>query len=151
MNMRKRIISLSIITILSLCTLNVASASTSKTTTVDHDVYTRCATAQQPTTLTFTAPAHVKLNQLYAVFGNLTTANGTGINDARIWGQSLRGDKWVTLHRLLFTTGQNGSFSDHWFETGLFSKPGPCHYRVIYDGDSRFAPAVSNEVIVAIS
>jgi hypothetical protein len=150
MNMRKRITSLFIITILSLCTLNVASASTSKTTTVDHDVYARIAAAQKPTTLTFTAPAHVKLNQLYAVYGNLTTANGTGINDARILCQSLRGDKWVTFG-IGFTTGQNGSFSDHWLETGLFSKPGSCHYRVIYDGDSWYAPAVSNEAIVAVS
>lgn len=150
MSMRKQIISLSIIAILSLCTLSVASASTSKTTTVDHHAYARSATAQQPTTLTFTVPAQVKLFQPYPVSGSLTTADGTGISGAQIWYQWLNGDKWDTTG-MMFTFGKNGSFSDTWIETGLFNKQKFCLYRIIYNGNSQYAPAVSNEVNVTIS
>ena len=135
--------------ILSLSALSVASASTSKIPTVDREIYARSATAQQPTTLTFNAPAQVKLNQFYAISGSLTTADGTGINDAQLLYQQLQDNKWVTFGVVF--TDQNGTFSDKWIETDSLSRPGTSYYRVIYNGDSQYAPAVSNEVAVLIS
>jgi len=145
----KRTISLSILTILLLSALSVASASTSKTTTADYEIYARSVTAQQPTTLTFTAPAQVKLDQFYAISGSLTTANGTGINDAQLLYQQLQDNKWVSFGAVY--TDLNGTFTDKWIETDSLSKPGTSYYRVIYNGDSQYAPAVSNEVAVIIS
>ena len=141
--------SLSILAILLLSALSVASASTSKITTADHEIHARSATAQQPTTLTFNAPAQVKLNQFYAISGSLTTANGTGINDAQLLYQQLQDNKWVTFGVVF--NDQNGTFSDKWIETDSLSKPGTSYYRVIYNGDSQYAPTVSNEVAVLIS
>jgi len=129
--------------------LSVASASTSKTTTADREIYARSATAQQPTTLTFNAPAQVKLNQFYAVSGSLTTGNCTGINEAQLLYQQLQDNKWVTFGVVF--TDQNGTFSDKWIETDSLSKPGTSYYRAVYNGDSQYAPAVSNEVAVIIS
>ena len=141
--------SLSILVMLLFSALSVASASTSKTTTADREIYARSATAQQPTMLTFNAPAQVKLNQFYVISGSLTTADGTGINDAQLLYQQLQDNKWVTFGVVF--TDQNGTFSDKWIETDSLSKPGTSYYRVVYNGDSQYAPAVSNEVAVIIS
>ena len=151
MNMRKAVIILSITAILSLCTLNVAAALTSKPTTTIRDEYTTSATVQQPTTLTFAAPPQAKIFEPTKVCGYLT-ANGTGIKDARIQIQMLHGDGKWHLYNILFTTGNNGYFSDAvvvW--TMVFATKGGYHFRAIYDGDGQYAPSVSNEVIVAVS
>ncbi|GEM_PF-977059 len=150
MSMRKGIISLSIIAIFSLCTLNVAAALASKPTTTIHGGYTTSATTRQPTTLAFTAPTQAKIFEPTKVFGYLTTANGTGIRNARIDTQQLYGGKWVFLS--IVTTGNNGSFSDTVvIFPKMFATKGGYHFRAIYGGDGHYAPSVSNEVIMTVS
>lgn len=154
MSMRKRIISLSIIAILSLCSLNVAAALESKPTATIHGGYTTSATAQQPTTLVFYAPPQAKIFEPTPVSGYLTTANGTGIADARIVIQqfSLFGDSKWHLLAIVFTTGKDGHFSDTVVVfPKIFATKGGYHFRATYDGDGQYAPSVSNEVIVAVS
>jgi hypothetical protein len=152
MSMRKRIISLSIVAILSLSTLNVAAALESKPTTTIHGGYTTSATAQQPTTLAFYAPPQAKIFEPTPVSGYLTTANGTGITDARIVIQQLHDDGKWHLFSIVFTTGKDGRFSDTVVVyPKIFAAKGGYHFRATYDGDGQYAPSVSNEVIVAVS
>ncbi len=152
MNMRKAVIILSIIATLLLCTLNVAVASESKPTTTVHGGYATRATAQQPTTLAFYAPAQGKILEPTPVSGYLTTANGTGITDARIQIQRLHGDGKWHLSSIVFTAGKDGHFSDTVVVyTTIFATKGGYHFRAIYDGNGQYAPSVSNEVIVAVS
>lgn len=154
MSMRKKIISLSIIAILSLCTLNVAAALESKPMTTIHGGYTTSATAQQPTTLAFYAPPQAKILEPIPFFGYLTTANGTGIADAQIVIQqfSLFGDGKWHLFGTAFTTGKDGHFNDTVvIFSNIFATKGGYRFRAIYKGNGQYAPSVSNEVIVAIS
>lgn len=149
--MRKVVIILSIIAILSLCTLNVAAALTSKPTTTIYGEYTTSAIAQQPTTLTFAAPPQAKIFEPTKVCGYLTTANGTGIKDARIQIQRLHGDGKWHFSSIVSTTGNNGYFSDTVVVfTKMFATKGDYHFRAIYDGDGQYAPSVSNEANVTI-
>lgn len=154
MNVRKVIISLSFMAILSLCTLTVAVASESEPTTAIHVRYTTNATAQQPTTLSFYAPAQAKTLQPAPVYGYLTSANGTGIRDAKIELQefNMYGDaRWHFLS-VVSTTDDKGYFNDTVvILSNIFATKGGYHFRATYGGDAQYGPSVSNEVIVAVS
>jgi len=146
MNIRIRIISLSIIAMLTLCVLNVAAASTSKPTIAARDAYIKDATAQQPTTIAITAPTQAKAN--VSVYANGTlTAGGKGIAGAVVHLQ------WLDLTTGNWTTLSDGKTGDG----GQFSVPvflyftAEYTFRVTYDGDSRYAPSVSNEVMVTVT
>ncbi|HYA60830.1 MAG TPA: hypothetical protein VED16_01980 [Candidatus Acidoferrum sp.] len=153
MNLRKVIMSLSIIATLSLCTLNVAVALESKPTATFHGGYIASATAPQRTSLIFNAPAQVKTLQPVKVYGYLTTLNGTGITDARICIQEFNmiGDsRWDYLS--VVSTGDKGYFNDTVvIFSGLFATKGGYHFRAVYDGDAQYERSVSNEEIVAFS
>ena len=100
MKMKTRMISLSILAILTLCLLNVTAASTSNPTTAPHSKIVTDVKAQQPTTLTFTAPAQVKVNEWFDVSGSLT-AGGTGVSGATInCPRHCREGKWSTFCNL---------------------------------------------------
>jgi len=145
MNIRIRIISLSIAALLTLSVLNVAAASTSKPVITTRDAYVKDATAQQPTKIAITAPAQVKANASVYANGTLT-AGDKGIAGALVhlqWLDSTTGN-WTTL--------SDGKTSD----SGQFSLPVFLYFpeqytfRVTYDGDSQYAPSVSNEVMVTV-
>jgi len=144
MKMKTRMISLSILAILTLCLLNVAAASTSNPTTAAHSKIVTDATARQPTTLTFTAPAQARVNTWFDVSGSFT-AGGKGVSGAIINIQQLWQGAWGTFSN--FTTDSNGNFA------GQIESPttGDVHNRVTYDGNSQYAPSVSNEIVTTIS
>lgn len=146
MNIKIRMISVPMIVILALSVVNVAAASTSTPTIVVRDTCIKDATAPQQTTITITAPTQVKSNESIYVNGTLT-AGATGIADAVVHVQ------WLDP-----TTGNWTTFSDaKTSDSGQFSVPiflyFPADYtlRVTYDGDSRYASSMSNEVMVTVS
>ena len=145
MNMRKGMISLSIIAIVTLCAFNVAAASVSKPATTATGSDITGARAQQSTTLTFTAPANVKLNQNFQISGSLTSASGTGIAGAVVDEQTYYNGTWYSMWNV--TTDNSGHLSDTW---GL-SQAGATSFRLAYNGDSQNAASVSNEVTITAS
>lgn len=109
-NMRKGMINLLIIAILSLCTLNVAVASTNRPTSADHGESSTGVTVWQPTMLTITAPAQANLNVSFYVNRTLTVG-GKGIAGATAHFQmgDLTTSNWQTLWNC--KTDVNGQFS----------------------------------------
>lgn len=145
MNIRVRIISLSIIAMLAFCMFNVAAASTNKPMIAACDAYIKNATAQQPTTIAITAPTQATANASVYANGTLT-AGGKGIAGAVVhlqWLDVTTGN-WTTLSDV--KTGDNGQFSVPVFLyfTAEYT------FRVTYDGDSQYAQSVSNEVMVTV-
>ncbi|MGB8310604.1 MAG: hypothetical protein WCE81_01920 [Halobacteriota archaeon] len=146
MNMRKWVISLLIIAILSLCTLNAAAASTNRSTSADHGGCSTGVTAQQQTMLTITAPTQSNLNVSFYTNGTLTVG-GKGIAGATVHFQmlDLTTSNWQTLWDC--KTDVNGQFSTPVFLYLVADYT----FRAIYDGNSQYASSVSNEVIVTVS
>ncbi|HYA61314.1 MAG TPA: hypothetical protein VED16_04465 [Candidatus Acidoferrum sp.] len=146
MNKKIKIIGVPIIAILVLGVLNVAAASTGTPTIAASDAYMPNAAAPQQTTIAINAPTQVKTNDSIYVNGTLSTG-AKGIASAVVHLQ------WIDL-----TTGNWTTFSDgKTGESGQFSVPVfiyfPASYtfRVIYDGDSQYAPSVSNDVMVTVT
>lgn len=144
MNMRKGVMSLSLIVIVTLCAFNIAAASVSKPATAAYgnDI---SAKAAQPTTLTLTAPANAKVNQGFNVSGYLTTASGSGIAGAVVDVQTYYNSTWVAMWNV--TTDSTGHLSDIWGS----SQAGAYNFRLSYSGDSQNAASVSNEVTITFS
>ena len=128
-----------------LCVLNVATASTGKPVIAGRDAYVKDVTAQQPTTITISAPTQVNANASVYANGTLT-AGGKGIAGAVVHLQwlDLTTGNWTILSD--GKTGDSGQFSVPVF---LYFTAGYT-FRVTYDGDSRYAPSVSNEVMVTV-
>jgi len=141
---RKRLICLSIVAIVVFCALNVATATTSKYSTAIHSKIVTDATAQQPTTLTLTAPANATVDENFDVSGYLT-AGGTGVSGRIINVQVQEGGQWKTFR--FVTTDSNGFFTF----TFIAQKGGDLNFRITYDGDSQYAPSVSNKVTVRVN
>ena len=142
--MKKAIISLSTIAILTFCLLNVATASTGNPATAPHNKIVTDVKGQQPTTLMFSCPMQANVKEWFNVSGSLT-AGGKGVSGAIIKWQELWQGKWNTFGN--FTTDSNGNFA------GQIQSPaaGDVQFRVTYDGDSQYAPAVSNAVTITFS
>ena len=145
MNMRKGVMTFSLIAIVTLCALNVAAASVSKPATAVYSNDITSARAAQSTTLTLTAPTNVKVNQAFNVSGYLATASGNGIAGAVVDVQYNNGTAWVAMWNV--TTDSSGHLSDTW---GL-SQAGATSFRLAYNGDSQNAASVSNEVTITAS
>ncbi len=145
MNMRKGVMSLSLIAIVTLCALNVAAASVSKPATAAYGNDITSARAAQSTTLTLTSPTNVKVNQGFNVSGYLTTASGSGIAGAVVDVQTYYNSTWVAMWNV--TTDSSGHLSDTWG----FSSAGAYNFRLSYSGDSQNAASVSNEVTITAS
>ena len=124
--------------------MNVVGASTNKPITPAYYAYEKVATALQPTTLTFTAPARAKVNEWFDISGSLT-AGGKGVGGALIHVQASSQGNWDTFGNL--TTNSDGNFAGQIQR----SEAGDRIYRVTYDGDSQYEPSVSNEVVVTVS
>ena len=145
--MKTRIISLSILALLTICLLNVAVASPSNPEAAPHSKIVTDVKTRTPTTLTFTCPATAKVNQSYAVGGSLT-AGGKGAGGAYVWPQCVLNGQWYTFGHP-YTTDFNGNFADTWTS----SVAGVQHFRFIYFGDyaGQYAASVSNVVTVIAS
>jgi len=139
MKKETRMISLSVLSILTLCLLNVTAASPSNHATATN------VKATIPTTLTFNCPTQAKVNKSIDYSLSLTSG-GTGVSGAIIHTQYLEANgQWTTLGT--HTTDSNGNFAGIFimYATGVYT------YRVTYDGDSQYASSVSNEVVVTAS
>jgi hypothetical protein len=145
MNMRKGVMSLSLIAIVTLCVLNVAAASVSKPATAAYGNDITSARAAQSTTLTFTAPANVKLKQNFDISGYLTTASGNGIAGVVVDEQTYYNGAWVPMYNV--TTDSSGHLSDTW----ALSQEGAYNFRLSYNGDSQNAASVSNQITITVS
>jgi hypothetical protein len=168
MKMKKTIISLSIIaTILAICTFNnVAAAPVNKQTTNVHSGYAADVRGNQQTYLVAylrnnRTAVTMAVNQSTYLYGVLsagtppTSANDTshGIPNATINVQSMNSDgkTWITVYseKTLPDTGQTGyNYSGRFIMTLTPVVAGVYTYRVTYDGDSQYSPAVSNVVTI---
>jgi len=146
MSMRKGIISLLIIAISSPCTLHVAVASTIRLMSTDHDGRSTSVTAHQPTTLIIIAPIRANVNVSLSINGTLTVGGkGTAGTTVHIQMWDVTTSNWQTLWGR--KTDGKGQFSTPVF---LYLAAGYT-FRAVYDGDSRYASSVSNEVSVTAS
>ncbi|HXY87132.1 MAG TPA: hypothetical protein VEG44_01690 [Candidatus Acidoferrales bacterium] len=144
MKMKTRMISLSILALLTICVLNVAAASSA---TAPHSKIVTDAKTVTPTRLMFACPTTAQVNQSYAVSGSLTIG-GKGVGGAYIWPQCVLNGQWYTFGHP-YTTDFNGNFADTWTS----SVAGVQHFRVIYFGDyaGQYAASVSHVVTVTVS
>jgi hypothetical protein len=165
MEIKKAILSVSIIALLSICMFtSVAAAPVSKHSTDVHSNYAADAKEKQQTYLI----AYLRRNQtaitigvnqsiyLYGVLSAGTppsSANDTshGIPNATINVQTMNSDAktWSTVYseKTLPDTSETGyNYSGRFITTLTPVVAGVSTYRVTYDGDSQFAPAVSNVV-----
>ena len=142
--MKTRMISLSILALLTICVLNVAAASSA---TAPHSKIVTDVKTVTPTRLMFACPTTAQVNQSYAVSGSLTIG-GKGVGGAYIWPQCVLNGQWYTFGHP-YTTDFNGNFADTWTS----SVAGVQHFRFIYFGDyaGQYAASVSNVVTVIVS
>jgi hypothetical protein len=145
MRMRKGIISLSFVAMLTLCVLNVAAAPVSKLTIVPRSDLITYAMAQEPTNLTITAPTQVKVNETFAITGYLTSGNN-GISNAQVhlW--------WLLSANETYIMGNSTTDSDGSFAIKLyFITPGSFDIQYTYDGNNQYAPCASNVAEITVS
>lgn len=147
MKTETRMISLTVLALLTLCLLNVAAASTSNPATAPHSKIATDVKTRTPTTLTFTCPTTAQVNQSYAVSGSFTVGS-KGVGGAYIWPQCVLNGQWYTFGHP-YTTDFNGNFADTWTS----SVAGVQHFRVMYFGDyaGQYAASVSKVVTVIVS
>ena len=159
MNIRIRILGLLIIAMMSLCAINVTAASTSKLATVTHNGYATDARSEQQTSLAIKLGnkngdeiSTTNVNQTVFLVGALTSGtsnppNYIGGAAVNIQG-SLDGNKWVTISHVATQTDKfNGLFAVNWTQ----SNRGVFYFRATYDGDSQYAPTVSNVVQLTVN
>jgi ABC-type oligopeptide transport system substrate-binding subunit len=118
MKKETRIISLSILAVLTLCLLNVAAASNIPTavphSTIVTGVKTDVNVKQSPSTLTINAASGNSINGSVTITfsGRLTDANSNGIGGQTGYlTESDNGLFWVTMGGTNFTTKADGSWS----------------------------------------
>jgi len=141
MNMKKGVICLLAVTLLSLCVVNVTTALPRNKTAAPHSKNVADLKTTVPTTLTFTCPTLVNVNEPSGIGGSLT-AGGEGFSGVHINGQVMTQGQWTTFSG--YTTDSNGNISG----TTSTNYTGLRFYRLSYDGDARYAPSVSNEIVV---
>jgi len=159
MNEKKGLICLLIVAMLTLCVPNVAAASTSKLATVTHNGYATDARSQQQTVLAIrlmndkgNVISTATVNQSVILGGSLCQkilVIPVWIGGATVHIQaSLDGNTWTTVGDTTTQTDKyNGFFAMKW----MLSKSEVIYFRATYDGDSQYAPAVSNVVKLTVN
>jgi hypothetical protein len=143
---------------LTLCVLNIAAASASTPTTATHNRYNTDTTDQQTTTLVIrlmnnngdeivTANVNQTVNVVGVLMAGTLTPNFIG--GAKVNTQLMKTNgTWTTIST---TTTETGQYK------GMFAAPitptstGAFSYRATYNGDSQYAPTVSNVVTLTIT
>jgi len=144
MKTKTRMISLSILALLTLCLLNVAAASTTNPATAPHSKIVTDVKAQQPTSITLTDyPKQVKVNQTFDITGRLTSGN-TGLGNKLIYHSIRDNGKWYWDWN--FTTNADGSFDDSMSFPGV----GTYDIREEFWGDNQYAPCISNVMEITV-
>jgi hypothetical protein len=165
MEITKAILSLSIVAILAICMFDgVAAAPVSKQTTDVHRNYTvdvkgdrqqtyLVAYLRNQTAITIGVDQPVYLGGILDV--SPTFSPGRGIPNATVNIQSLNpdGKTWSTVAtRITEAVDQQGHGMNGFFVVVLTPVvAGVYTYRVTYDGDSQYAPSVSNIVTLTVT
>jgi hypothetical protein len=166
LNMKKGLISLLIVVILSLCAFNnVAAAPVSKLTPDIHGTYARDLKGKQQTYLLATlngdrTTVTIGVGQDVSLDGVLSysrpptswldTSHGIPNGTVNIQSMDFGGKTWTTVY--IGRTLNNPGFLPGSFAVKLTPMAaGVYTYRVIYDGNSYYAPAVSNVVTLTVS
>ena len=129
MNTKKGVICILAITVLSLCVVNVTTALPRNQTAAPHSKNVTDLKTTIPTTLTFTCPTLVNVNEPFGIGGTLT-AGGKGVSGAHINGQVMLQEQWTTFSG--YTTDSNGNISG----TISTNYTGLRSHRLSYDGDA---------------
>lgn len=156
MNILKGIVSVLIIAMLTLCVLNIAAASTSKstpaTTLVTYNGYATDATTNQTVLEIMLSSNTTKVNEKVTLIGGL--ASGTPQTRNFIGGATVNIQKWINETWATIDTTTTIATGDY---KGYFSVPitpssiGVFSYRVTYDGDSQYASVASNVVRLTVT
>jgi len=148
--------------------LNIAAASTNKSTPV---TYSGCTTQQATTTPTAIAlelstsngsqtgvSLTVKVNEKFVIRGAI--GSGTSVDNADPIGGakinilgSVDQQKWGTLGTYTSGTGQNGGLPKGVFGTGFTapSTPAVYYFAANFPGDSQYASSHSNVVTISVT
>ena len=144
---------------LSLCVINVTAASTSTPTTVTQNGYNTDVTALQPTSLVIVFMnknsneriSTAKVNESVIFGGGLWSGTASApnyIGAAKINIQQMESGTWTTVYTTKTGTGTGeGIFAVQLKSTSA----GVLSFRATYDGDSQYAPAVSNVAQLTVS
>jgi len=143
--MKKVLICLSIIAILTLCVSNVAAATTSKYLTSPHSKILTDAPTILPYGIIIVAPDRAKVNETFDVSGFLTVGD-KNISGARVYlVQSDLNGNWYPVGDTV--TDKDGNFYFHITP----HTPGEYAYQVFFYGDSQYAKGVSNPSYTIVS
>ena len=153
MNIRMRITSLSIIALVMLCALSSAAVSPIKITTAAHSEYITGATAQQETVLAILLINNTtKIKEPVYLLGALASGTQSApnyIENARVTIQQLSANgTWIPIGTA--TTERDGEYKGKFVVSLTPRVAGFNTYRATYDGDSQFAPSVSNVVVLTV-
>ncbi len=147
MNKKKALICLSIIAILTICVPNVAATPTSKQTSEVYSSYTMdVPVKERPILVILLSNNDTYVNKpvdLYGLLGAGDPHSPHWIENATINVQRLNydGTSWSTIGSL---TTQTGKYAGFFAGTITPRYEGPYIYRATYDGDSHYAPTISN-------
>ena len=155
--MKKALICLSIVAVLIVCAPNVTAASTSTPTIAIHSGHNTNARALQTTMLGAKfindkgdQITTAKVNEDVTFGGILVSGTASApnpIGGAKINIQKMQSGTWATVYTATTITGENKgiyavTYTPH--AAGTFS------FRATYDGDSQYAPAVSNVAKITV-
>ena len=154
MRVKNAIISLSVLATLTICMFNsVAAAPVSKQTPDVHGSYAMSASDKvQPVIAILLSDNVTTVNGTVSIYGGIATGESGALHyiaGATITIQQLsyNGTEWHNLGTLQTLTGKNTGF----FVANYTPKVQGYHIlRATYDGDSNYAPAVSNVVALIV-
>jgi hypothetical protein len=149
---KKALIGLSIIAILTLCVPNVAAVQASKTSATPHERYT-IFLPQQETTLMFrVSTTTATTNTIFFADGRLTE-HGTGFpipfSPISIEQRRSDDDRWVAINPLV-STYQTDLFGNYHAMCLTPIASGEYHLRAVYGGSGTLNPSVSDEIVMTI-
>jgi len=155
MNIKKALICLSIAAVLTLCVPNVVAASVNKQTTNVHSSYAMdVPDKEQPGLALMLSDNVTSVNKSVEFIGLLATGTQSALHPiegatVNIQQLNTNGTTWHTLGTVqTSSTGKEAGF----FEGSYTPKSKGYHIlRATYDGDSNYAPAVSNVVALIVN
>ena len=145
MNMKNELIGLlAVVTMLSLCVVNVTAALPSDPIPVLRSKNITDANTTISTTLTFTCPAQAKVNEPFSIGGVLKTENGSAVSGAQIDVQVVKQGQWTTISG--YTTDSNGSIVGSITVNSI----GLYRYRLAFPGMGLYDSTVSDVEMVTV-
>jgi len=160
MNMKKGLVMCPLVVmVLSLCVVNVTAALPRNSTVAPHgksmtDVKTTILTKLTftyptqtlpiSTTLIFTCPTQVKVNEPFSIGGVLKTEGGSGVSGAQIDVQVVKQGQWTTISG--YTTDSNGSIVGSITVNSI----GLYRYRLAFPGMGLYDSTVSDVEMVTV-